>query len=205
MALDYGRKNEVAEEIALSIKTQLRKSGMAESELDQVAQKLMSLAIWISPPEEQVFTTELIVMNTSARGGGRSTKPGNIRLNLRPLLEAVAGGVLTVESLDNLWMMPFALLVLWSSLQRTTEVALSESDAVTILAMWQAAKTTRVAELTDIKTNVDAHALKYQRNTLSLGEIRHSIKNLTDIGSVALITGQTDSWAVYEELSLSYR
>jgi hypothetical protein len=92
------------------------------------------------------------------------------------------------------------------SLSRNLSVQLTESDAVTIMAMWQAGiNNGLIAKLADIKAHADLHAKKYGRNVLSPADILHSITNLVAIGSVTPITGVADKWKVHEEIRFIYR
>ncbi|MGY2253636.1 MULTISPECIES: hypothetical protein [Pseudomonas] len=206
MGRDYIRKEQKKAEIEKLLREEMRSTGIPETVLEDALRKLMDSAIRISPPEEESRFMEMIVMNSSARGGGRSTKPGNIRLDLGLLLETIAGGTLTLESINTWWTFPLALLMVLRSLSRNLSVQLTESDAVTIMAMWQAGiNNGLIAKLADIKAHADLHAKKYGRNVLSPADILHSITNLVAIGSVTPIKGVADKWKVHEEIRFIYR
>jgi hypothetical protein len=205
MVWDYARKEQTEAEIKKLLRDGMRSADISETALEDALSSLMDSVIRVSPPEEESQFMEMIVMNSSARGGGRSTKPGNIRLNFGQLLDTVAEGILTLESI-NAWTLPLGLLIVLRGLSRNLSVQLTESDAVTISAMWKAGIDNGfIAKFADIKTNADLHARKYQRNALSPADIRHSITNLVTLGSVKPIKGEDDKWKVYEEIRFTYR
>ncbi len=206
MGWDYERKKHREAMIEKLLREGMRSAGIPDTAQEDVLCGLMNSVIRVSPPEEESQLMEMIVMNSSARGGGRSTKPGNIRLDLGRLLETVAGGVITFEPTTYWWTQPLGLLIVLRGLKQNFSVQLTETDAVTILAMWQSGiHNGLIAKFADIKTHVDLHAKRYDRNALSHADIRHSITNLVAIGSVKPINGVTDQWRVHEEIRFTYR
>lgn len=206
MNFDYARKKQVEREIEGIARKELLTTGVVDAVVESALRELMGTAINISPPEERPQFMEMIVMNSSARGGGRSTKPGNIRLDLGLVLDNVLAGALTLESIDTWWTLPVGLLMVLRSFSKNLSVSLTESEAVTILSMWQAGiHNNAVASFSDIKICADLHAAKYQRRLLSPAEIKYSIENLVAIGSVRPIAAVADKWQVCEEIRFNYR
>lgn len=206
MGWDYARKEQREAMIEKLLRDGMRPTGIPETAQEDALRRLMDSVIRVSPPEEESQFMEMIVMNRSARGGGRSTKPGNIRLDVGKLFDTVVGAVLTLEPTTYWWTQPLGVLLVLRGLSQNLSVQLTETDAVTILAMWQAGiQDGLIAKFADIKTYADLHAKKYERNALSSADIRHSIANLVAIGSVKPITGVADKWKVHEEIRFTYR
>ena len=176
MGWDYERKEEKALELQETIKNLLVEAGVSDNLKEQTTKELMDACIKITPPEEKEILMNMITMRPSGRGGGRSTKPGNITLNIRKLFEAVSSGVFTVVSVTQLpWAIPFAFILLWNSLWKNLQVSLTESEAVVLWVMWQVKNNQKIVNVVDIKPSVDKHAAKYERDTLSNKDIEFAI------------------------------
>ncbi|WP_460057125.1 hypothetical protein [Pseudomonas sp. S2_D06] len=70
MGWDYTRKEQIKAEIEKLLREEMRLAGIPETALEDALRKLMDSTIRISPPEEESQFMEMIVMNSSARGGG---------------------------------------------------------------------------------------------------------------------------------------
>jgi hypothetical protein len=206
MEWDYDRKKEKEAEFLVEIENQLRLAGIPEGQIKSTAKEFFEKSVSITPPEKKAMVIEMITMHPSGRGGGRSTKAGNIRLNIGSLFNAVAGGVFTVISAAQApWAIPFAGILLWNSMWQSVKVDLSENDAVTLWAMWQVKDTNKLVSEEDIKSAVDRHAAKYQRSTLSEADIKFAIKNLSAIGCIKRPRDDPNKWWLCEWIAPAYR
>lgn len=206
MELDYERKKEKEAEVQGVIECHLREAGVDEALVQTTAREFLEKAVRITPPEKEQVFMHLVTMAPSGRGGGRSSKVGNIRLNIRTLFEAVSNSVFTVISATQApWAIPFAAILLWNSIWRNTQVTLSEAEAVTLWVMWQVKDSNKDVKFEDIKPAVDAHARKYERQTLSEADIKHALKNLNETGCIKPAESANGTWWLCESISLSYR
>jgi len=195
MEWDYDRKTEKEAELLVEIENQLRLAEIPEEQIKTTAKEFFEKSVSITPPEKKAMVIEMITMHPSGRGGGRSTKAGNIRLNIGSLFNAVSGGVFTVISAAQApWAIPFAGILLWNSIWQSVKVDLSENDAVTLWAMWQVKDEDKLVSEKDIKGAVDRHAAKYQRSTLSEADIKFAIKNLSAIGCIKRPRDDPSKW-----------
>jgi len=205
MEWDLEKKDHMSKKIKTSIENYLRTAGIADEHIEQTSKEFISAAVRISPPEKERAVIHMITMLPSGRDGGRSTKAGNITLNIRSLFDAIANGAFTVTSITEApWAIPFAVILLWNSIWRNAQVSLTETEAVTIWAMWQVKDANKYVKLDDIKPSIDAHAIKYQRSTLSAADINHAIINLIKLGSIKPIRGLVNTWWLCEWISPSY-
>lgn len=126
MELNYERGKQKEEEILENITSYLTQADVPEADRRQVAEIIASTSIHITPPEMERMVFHFLTLNAvSGRGGGKSTKPGNIRLNMRKLMEGVANGVFAVVSSYQIpWLAPFAFILLWKSLRDCAEIDL---------------------------------------------------------------------------------
>ncbi len=206
MEWDYDRKEEKEAELLREIETQLRLAEVPEKQIKTTAREFFEQSVRITPPEKKAMVMELITMHPSGRGGGKSTKAGNIRLNIDSLFNAVASGVFTVISAAQApWAIPFAGILLWNSIWQCVKVDLSENDAVTLWAMWKVKDENKLVSEEDIKGAVDSHAQKYQRPTLSEADIKFAIKNLSTIGCIERPRNAPNKWWLCEWIAPAYR
>lgn len=102
-----------------------------------LAAKVLEAFVRTTPPETEPVVMHLVTMRFDGRGGGKSTKAGNITLNMGALLDTVAAGALTVVgAVQAPFTVPFAAIVLWNSLWRAAEVTVTENDAAVLYVMW---------------------------------------------------------------------
>jgi len=206
MEWDYERKKEKEVEVQRAIETHLREAGIDEALIQTTAIELFEKAIRVTPPEKEEVLMHMVTMAPSGRGGGRSSKAGNIRLNVRTLFDAVSSGAFTVISLTQApWAIPFAAILLWNSVWRNTQVSLSEAEAVTLWVMWQVKDTNKNVKYADIKPGIDVHAEKYERQSLSDLDIKHALENLSKIGCIKPARSVSNTWWLCEWISPSYR
>ncbi len=206
MKFDYDRQKEKETEVLKDIENILREAGFGEGAIRIIAQELMTTAVRITPPEKEPIVMDLVTLNTSGRGGGRSTKPGNIFLNIGSLIDAVSSGVFTFAALTQMpWAAPLALLLLWNNMWRSCQVRLSEAEAVTLWVMWEGRDPKNRVKLEDIKPAADTHADKYQRPKMSEKDIEHALENLRSIGCIDLVDPESNTWWLREWIAPSYR
>lgn len=206
MEWDYDRKTEKEAEFLVEIESLLRLAQIPEEQIKTTAKEFFEKSVSITPPEKKAMVAKLITMHPSGRGGGRSTKAGNIRLNIGSLFNAVSGSVFTAISADQApWAIPFAGILLWNSMRQSVKVDLSENDAVTLWAMWQVKDANRLVSEEDIKAAVDRHAAKYQRSTLSEADIKFAIKNLSAIDCIKRPRDDPSKWWLCECIAPAYR
>ncbi|MCK4819866.1 hypothetical protein KA005_29140, partial [bacterium] len=183
MELDYDRAKEKEKEIISNLSFMLHSNIGLNDGIDQISNKIVSSCISIQPPEKKKIVLHLMTMAPSGRGGGKSTKPGNIVLNIRKLVEAIANGAFAAVSAYQVpWLGIFGLILLWNSLWSSAQVELSENDAAVIWTMW----VHRDRENKEISENkllgkVNDHLAKYDRASITQKDMEFSIKRLEEI------------------------
>jgi hypothetical protein len=206
MEWNYERKKEKEAEVQGAIEIHLREAGLDETIIQTTAREFLEKGIRVTPPEKKQLFLHMVTMAPSGRGGGSSSKAGNIRLNVRTLFEAVSSGVFTVISATQApWSIPFAAILLWNSIWRNMQVSLSEAEAITLWVMWQVKDSNKNVKVEDIKPGVDAHAKKYERQTLSEADIKHALQNLNKIGCIKPNQSASNTWWLCEWISPAYR
>jgi hypothetical protein len=120
------------------IETLLVTFGEDHTALDpEQAKQLIDSFVTISPPLNPPLLMELTVMSNLGRGGGKSRKPGNIRLNWRRLFELVPDVTLAGAGAATAhWLIPFAALYVWMKLWNAATVNIEEEDAFFLYSLW---------------------------------------------------------------------
>jgi hypothetical protein len=147
-----------------------------------------------------------ITMQPGGHGGGRSRKLGNVRLNLRKLVEALATAGLSAVGLAQApWAAPLAALVLWSQLRSTTEVSVSEREAAVIWTMW-AHRRTEDNTISDdqLFSLVNRELRESGRHEISREELDASLDILSRVGTVSTWKNDTTRWWLREWVSVSF-
>jgi len=219
MELDYDRAEEKKKEIISRLSYMLYPNiglkdsnkivssiGLKDSS-DQISNKIVSSCISVSPPEKKKLVHHLLGMVFSGRRGVKSTKPGNIVLNIHKLVEAIASGAFVAVSAYQVpWLGLFGLILLWNYLSSSAQVDLSENDAAVIWTMW----VHRDRENNEISENellgkVNDHLAKYDRASITQKDMEFSIKRLEEIKSIKRSRKNPKYWWLCERIAPTYR
>ena len=182
----------------------------AYSELDDtiaLTDEMVSNCIDFIPPEEPEITLDLVTLNPSGRGGGKSVKPGNIVLNIGSLIDGIANGVFTVASACQVpWLAPFGLLLLYRSLHKASTVELSENEATVFYSMW-VFRDRKCNEISQKKliSYINGLLNKYNRKSITQKELDISINKLEKIGCIVKSDLNSNSWYLRERVAVVYR
>lgn len=206
--MDWDRQREAGKraELLKALVEALQECGATESEASVLGQSIFNKYISTMPPEAASHVTELVVLGRMGEGGAKSTKAGNIKLNIGKLFEAVASGVLTAVGAIQLPVTaPFAALVIWCSLWRTAQVTISETDASVLYSMWMHKNADRDVPDEGLLERCNTLLIKYGRPLLSQQMLLRSLKTLEQIDTIERSPRSTTSWWLREWVRLSYR
>lgn len=206
MEWDKQRETEKRSELLYALTVELKKSGIQDQDAKALSASVFEKYISTRPPEAKRQLMEFIVIGSMGSGGGKSTKAGNIKLNIGKLLEAVASGILTATGAAQLPVtVPLAALVIWCSLWRTAQVDISESDASVLYTMWVHKNADRDVLEEGLLEKCNSLLTKYERPSLSKASLRSSLKNLEKIEAIAASPRGTAIWWLREWVQVSYR
>ena len=202
MILDDERKAEKAAEIVGLVRQTLRTH--APSADDSAATGLFTQFVEMTAPEAP--PSSFIRVYEGGDGGGRSTKPGNVRLNMRKLFVAASSGALTLAGAAVApWMAILGGLVVWESLWSATEVELSEVEAAVLWALWlnrDEADTVPQARVLEL---VNAELHKLDRPDLTGGEVSAAVAKLRQLNCIQPAKAAPDRWWLREWVQVDYR
>jgi hypothetical protein len=207
MELDYYRAGEKKKEIISSLASILQTNIGVKDGCDQISSEIVSNCITVQPPEKEKIILHLLTISPSGRGGGKSTKPGNIILNIRKLVEAIANGAFAAVSAYQVpWLGVFGFILLWNSLWSSAQVDLSENDAAVIWTMW-VHRDKQHNEITDegLLNKVNDHLAKYARASITQKDMEFSIRRLEEIKSIKRSNKNPKNWWLCEWIAPAYR
>jgi hypothetical protein len=171
------------------------------------AGKILDAFCRVTPPEESEVYMELVtVASFSGRGGGTSSKPGNIRLNLRLLFDAVASGTFTVLSLKGApWAVPLAAILLWNSLWRAAQVQLTEKEVAILWTLWRIRDAEKYVKEELLRPALADHVTKNGIAPITDSDLRHGLEKLAAIETIARSKRESAEWRLIEWIQKSYR
>ncbi len=159
-----------------------------------------------APEEEDPVLGSVVARSFSGRGGGRSTKPGNIRLNIGSLFEAISAGTFTAISVAEAhWTLPFAAILLWNSVWKAVEVELSEGEVAVLWVMWGIRDKNHYVPHSAILPALNKHTQKNGLASMSAQDLDYALHKLERIGSIAKAKRQAGEWFLIEWIRKSYR
>lgn len=172
----------------------------------ELARKIVDNFAYITAPERPSIDLGLVRAFAGGSGGGRSTKPGNVVLNMRKLVVAIASGALTlVGATAAPWMLLLGGLVVWESLWSAAEIQLGESEAAVLWAMWISRdkdnNTVRKAEVAEV---VNSELGKCGKPALAQADIETALSRLKTIDCIAIAEDHPDSYWLREWVQISY-
>uniref|UniRef100_UPI001F4A4142 hypothetical protein n=3 Tax=Pseudomonas aeruginosa TaxID=287 RepID=UPI001F4A4142 len=188
------------------ISSEFAKHGVSDTEARQLADSFMQQAVQVSPPDEVEPLLECIMVGRSGRGGGRSSKPGNVRFNLRALIDAVASGTLGITGAQATpYLIPLVAIVFWNAIWRAMNIQLTEQEAVVVYVMWMHKDAKHEVVSSGLLQKVNDHQGKYGRSPLSSQDLTHALRNLESIGCIKKSRNGTDGWWLCEWVRPTYR
>lgn len=136
--MDYTPDNAALSAKRSEIEMLLASLGTVQKTLTaEQSERLIESFMTISPPLNPPIVATFTVMSQLGRGGAKSRKPGNIRLNWRRLFELVPDVTLAgAGTAEAQWLVPFAALYIWMKLWKAATVSINENDAFVLYSLW---------------------------------------------------------------------
>lgn len=206
MGFDLDRQTAKRDELVTTLAEALRHYGCFE-DTEEPAARILDVFCRVTPPEEGDVYMELVTAASfSGRGGGTSSKPGNIRLNLRLLFDAVASGTFTVLSLKGApWAVPLAAVLLWNSVWRAAQVQLTEKEVAILWTMWRIRDAEKHVKEDLLRPAIAEHVTKNGLAPITPSDLRHGLERLAKIETIARSKRQSGEWRLIEWIQKSYR
>lgn len=149
--------------------------------------------IAITSPLDPPMVMEMMVMSRLGRGGTKSRKPGNIRLNWRHLFEAVPEVAFAgAGAAADRWLIPFAALYIWMKLQKLATVPIDEKDAFVLYSLWLHRNERKRISEDEAFSKTQSLAEDHEMPTLTKRQFDEAINKLLSLKCIELDSG--DIW-----------
>jgi hypothetical protein len=176
-----------------------------QSDLPAIANFIVDKCCKISAPEREEVAMELIVLRPGGGGGGRSRKPGNIALNMRKLVVALASSTLAISGIvANPLLAPLGALVLWDSIVSKMELDFQEREASVIWAMWLNRNERDHVAREGLLDLVNKERQTHGRAALSALELDDACLALSKIGCIKPAKGIESAWWLCEWIQVNF-
>lgn len=166
----------------------------------------LTVFIDVAAPEVRFPEVEYRKVTVDPRGGGGySVKPGNVRFRLGALLEALAGGTLTVAgALASPWLVPLGVLSVCASLNRAAKVRVGEIEAAVLLSIYTEVTASGFCTQVGLVERVNAELVANGRSHISDGRLHEAIAILMKLNCIGYALGSTDKLTVLETVDIKY-
>jgi hypothetical protein len=206
MEYDYERADEKRKELELMAGNAI--SGVVGSDIydsQQVASEVIKHFASVSAPEKPARIMKMIMLNPGGDSSSRSTKPGNIKLNIKKFITALAGGTLTISGvIGQRWATVLAALVVWESLWASLNIELSEREAATLWTVWKYADEENCISNEGLLDRVNTELTSSGRNSISQSELDRSLGVLQKISCIQRSKIDDSKWWLREWVRVNF-
>jgi hypothetical protein len=139
----------------------------------------------MSEPTGENYIEMIVLGSTSGLGGGRSRKPGNIRLNWRRLFEDTPEHILTiVGAATSNYLIPFAALVVWNKVLGLSKIEIAESHAMIIAALWDLRDKDNYVNGGGLLTTINTHIRRTTKREFTQKELDQILTELSKMKAI---------------------
>lgn len=159
--------------------------------------------IKITPPECEVSSNRVITLQDDFTGGAKSTKLGNIKLDLKKLCILSSESIFPIVAATHMpWLIPFAVIVTCNRFWSLQNIQIIERDAAVIWTMWKNRDPEDCIKAKIILDSVNKELLDCARPPMSQKELEVIIKNLEKIKIIEKVDENT--LRLIEEVKVTY-
>jgi len=149
---------------------------------------------------------EFITMSRGGYGGGITTKPGNLVLNLRTLLVDLAEVITIGAGAVNVpWLAPIAALRIWNKFWSRLNIKISEHEAVVLLTMWKNCDHNNHIADDGVLDLVNSELGSNGRSSISRQELDDSLETLRRMKCIQRSASIKNKWWLREWVNVPYR
>lgn len=163
----------------------------------------------VTPPEvddDLNLTFEMLTVRPGGGRSGRSVKPGNVLLNLRKVVAAVANGVLTAVGVAAApWTAVLGALVVWDSVYSCVEAELDDFAASVVWTLWRHADDAHTVSKAGLLELVNSERSAHNSNLLTPQQLRQALRDLERMRCIRTSDSDTTRWVLRESVRVDYR
>lgn len=203
MGYDERKAEEKRKELRTLIAGALKPS--VSDQADRLAAEVMQHFISVSAPYKEPLSIGLITMHSGGRHGATSTKPGNVTLNMRKLVVAIASGTLTITgAIATPWALLLGALVAWDSLYSCLQLEIGEVQASVLWALWENRDENNTVAKNDVQDFVNRERTTFGQQSLNAKEIEYALEDLKRMGCIKESRSDAGRWLLCERVWVSY-
>lgn len=175
------------------------------TDAEELARKTVQHFVQVTSPRWEPPPMHLLTMSPGGLGGGSTTKPGNVTLNLRRLVVAVASGTLTMVGATMApWTLILGALVTWDSLWSSLQLDLGEADASVAWALWKTCDGDHTVAKGEVVAAVNYERGAFGKQPLSSQEIDFALGRLQRMQCIQEARTDTNRWWLREWVRIRY-
>ena len=192
------RRQELRAAVAASL------DGVAGEDAARLASEVVDHFASVTAPHWEA-RFELVTLRPGGLGGGSTTKPGNVVLNLRKLVVAIANGAITIAGgLAVPWVLIVGALVVWDNLWSCLQLEIGDNQACVLWTLWNGRDEDRTFPKRDVQDAVNRERSRFGMQPLGAGEIDHAIGDLVRMGCIKDAVRDPGRWWLREWVSIEY-
>ncbi|MHB8289109.1 MAG: hypothetical protein ACYDEY_07725 [Acidimicrobiales bacterium] len=150
-------------------------------------------------------TAQLMTVRSGGMGGGSTTKPGNVLLNIGKLIRAIATGTLTiVGAMTAPWTLLLGALVTWDALWSCLTLKISEDHACVIWTLWNGRDNENTIAKADVLGAVNRERSRFGKQPLSAQEVDRALDELVRMRCVQQSKNDANRWWLREWVNIKY-
>ncbi|MFI3173345.1 MAG: hypothetical protein R3Y58_13405 [Eubacteriales bacterium] len=145
--------------------------------------------ITISAPQEPPLMMSLLTMDTLKNyKSGQSIKPGNIKLNIKKLVDCIPSTVPIIYSIiyDNPILQISSALILWKSIKNIMTVEIRKEQAIVLIALWKKCNSDHEISLDEGFIDVKNAFNEFEETEISFEKYNEIIDQLSQIQCIEL-------------------
>ncbi len=174
-------------------------------EADRLAAEAVDHFASVTAPEAGALLATRTTLREGGLGGGTSTKPGNVVLNLRKLIVAIASGGLTIAgALAAPWTVVLGALVVWDALWSCLQLEISDVQACVLCGLWTSRDERGTVPKQEVPEIVNRERAKFSRQPLADEEIDFAVRDLTKMRCIGESVGDPTRWWLREWVRIKY-
>ena len=155
---------------------------------------------WEPPP------MHLVTLHAGGRGGTTTTKPGNVVLNLRKLIVAIASGTLTIAGAMAVpWALVVGALVTWDALYSSLQLEITEVQGCVLWSLWKERDEGLTVAKADVFDAVRRERMAFGLQPLTAQEVDYALEELVRMGCIRQSVNDVGRWWLREWVRIKYR
>jgi hypothetical protein len=197
------KANAKRQDVKAIIAESLRDSGIDDA--DPLADQLIQRFADITAPYREPEKMRLITLGEGGIGGGSTTKPGNVVLNLGKLVRAIGSGILTIAGATTApWLLVIGALVTWDALWSCLNLKLTEDHASVVWALWKNRGDSNTFPKAEALEAVNRERTAFGKQSLSAMEINRALDDLKRMGCIKQSANDPQQWWLREWVLIKY-